>query len=487
MSQQDKIRELDRKGYTPSEIKAETGFSYPTIRKYRAKDDFSPDRPVKQRKPSKLDPYVPFIEEMLDEDGLCYRKQHHTAKRINERLRDEHGWDGGYSTVQRRVKEMKAQRRSAADQYNDLEWPAGSMQVDFGQADFDLPSGRERMHYLPCSFPQSNHALVQVFGDEKAVCVVQGLKDVFEHAGGVPPTVVFDNATEVGRRMCGIIRESELFRAFRMHYGFEAVFCNPRAGHEKGNVENKVRRTRLNDFVPVPKVSDLAAYNAELLRRCDATSAAEEHYEKGLTWAELFEADRAALLELPAKPFDCVDWRPARADKYGKVALEAGKHKYLAHAGLAGRDLVVGVRALTVEIWTAEGEHVRDYDRRFGEGFTNDEDPLAVLDLLRFKPRAFSCSSVRAQLDGAVAAHLDAMENAERGRALSEMRKVARAHGFKAAASAFAEVLAATGRTAASDVEMTAARIACGAPAPAATAKLIAYDGLLRRKGAANG
>ena len=39
MSQQDKIRELDRKGYTPSEIRAETGFSYPTIRKYRAKDD----------------------------------------------------------------------------------------------------------------------------------------------------------------------------------------------------------------------------------------------------------------------------------------------------------------------------------------------------------------------------------------------------------------------------------------------------------------
>lgn len=429
MSQQEKIRELDRNGYTPSEIREKTGFSYPTIRKYRAKDDFSPERPVESARPSKLDPYAPFIEEMLDEDARCYRKQHHTAKKIHERLMDEHGWEGSYSTVQRRVRKIKALRRSASDQCNDLEWPPGTMQVDFGQADFDMPSGRERMHFLPCSFPHSNHALSQVFGDEKAVCVVQGLRDVFEHIGGVPPAVVFDNATEVGRRMCGIIRESELFRAFRMHYGFDAVFCNPDSGHEKGNVENKVRRTRLNDFVPVPKVADLAEFNRGLLRKGDATSAREAHYEKGLTWAELFEADRAALLALPAKPFDCVAWRPARADKYGKVALEAGRHKYLAHAELAGRDLVVGVRALTVEIWTVQGEHVRDYERRFGDSFTNDEDPLAVLDLLRFKPRAFTCSSIRARLDGAVAAHLDAMEDAERGRVLGEMRKVARAHG----------------------------------------------------------
>ena len=275
MSQQDKIRELDRKGCSPSEIRAETGFSYPAMRKYEAKDDFSPERPVRSARPSKLDPYVPFIEEMPGGDARCYRKQHHTAKRIDERLGDEHGWEGGYSTVQRRVRETRALSQSGSARYGDLEWPAGSMQVDFGQAVFDLPSGRERMHFLPCSFPQSNHALAQVFGDEKAVCVAQGLRDVFEHIGGVPPAIVFDNATEVGRRMRGIVSESGLFRAFRMHYGFEAVFGNPHSGHEKGNVENKVRRTRPNDFAPAPAVTDLGERNRGLLRKCDATSAAE--------------------------------------------------------------------------------------------------------------------------------------------------------------------------------------------------------------------
>lgn len=420
---------------------------------------------------------------MLDEDARCHHKQRHAAKRADERLADEHGWDGSHSTARRRVKRMKELRRAASGGHDDLEWPPGSMQAGFGQADFDMPPGRERMHFPPCPSPQSNHALAQVFGDERAVCVARGPEDAFGHVGGVPPAIVFDNATEVGRRMRGIVRESAPFRAFRMRYGLEAVLCSPDSGHGRGNVGNKVARTRPNEFVPVPRVDDLAAYNREPLRRCDAASAAEARYGKGLAWAELFEADRAALLPLPAGPFGCADWRAVRADRYGRVAPGAGRHKCLAHAGLAGRDLVVGVRALTVEIWAAQGEHVRDHGRRFGGSLANDEDPLAVLGPPRTKPRAFSRGSIRPLLDGAVAARTGAMEGADRGRAPEEPRKVALAHGLGTAARAHAEVLAATGGPAASDVETAAARMARGAPEPTGTAKPVACDGLPGRRG----
>lgn len=43
------------------------------------------------------------------------------------------------------------------------------------------------MHYLPMSFPYSNHEVCEVFADEKDVCVCQGLKDCFEHIGGESP------------------------------------------------------------------------------------------------------------------------------------------------------------------------------------------------------------------------------------------------------------------------------------------------------------
>ena len=48
----------------------------------------------------KLDEFTGLIEQWLGDDSRHgYRKQRHTAKRIFERLRDEHGFTGGYTIV----------------------------------------------------------------------------------------------------------------------------------------------------------------------------------------------------------------------------------------------------------------------------------------------------------------------------------------------------------------------------------------------------
>ena len=46
------------------------------------------------RRPT-LDAYVGIIDEILCTDKALIKKQRHTAKRIFERLRDEHGYAGG--------------------------------------------------------------------------------------------------------------------------------------------------------------------------------------------------------------------------------------------------------------------------------------------------------------------------------------------------------------------------------------------------------
>lgn len=46
-----------------------------------------------------LGPYVGWIDATLESDLHQPRKQRHTAKRIFQRLRDEHGYQGGYTTV----------------------------------------------------------------------------------------------------------------------------------------------------------------------------------------------------------------------------------------------------------------------------------------------------------------------------------------------------------------------------------------------------
>ena len=58
------------------------------------------------------------------------------------------------------------------------------------------------------------------------------------------------------------------FIAFRSHWQYEASFCTPGEGHEKGGVEGEVGYFRRNHWVPVPVATDLAALNAKLLSDC---------------------------------------------------------------------------------------------------------------------------------------------------------------------------------------------------------------------------
>ena len=46
----------------------------------------------------------PDIQSWLEEDKRHWRKQHHTAQRVYERLVEEHGYTGSYSVVQRHLK-----------------------------------------------------------------------------------------------------------------------------------------------------------------------------------------------------------------------------------------------------------------------------------------------------------------------------------------------------------------------------------------------
>ena len=52
---------------------------------------------------------------MLEEERSCWRKQRHTAVRILDRLRNDHGFKGSYSTVQRYVKEKREEMAAERD------------------------------------------------------------------------------------------------------------------------------------------------------------------------------------------------------------------------------------------------------------------------------------------------------------------------------------------------------------------------------------
>ena len=77
----------------------------------------------------KLDPYHGVIDRILEEDRSLPRKQRHTAKRIYDRLRAEHGFGGKYTIVKDYVRER---RRRTREMYVPLSHPPGDAQCDFG-------------------------------------------------------------------------------------------------------------------------------------------------------------------------------------------------------------------------------------------------------------------------------------------------------------------------------------------------------------------
>ena len=80
---------------------AEYEIHWETLQKILTHSEPPGYRRTKPRR-SKLEPFLPIIHEILQNDPKVHRKQRHTAKRIFERLRDEHD-----TTAARRSSRMR--------------------------------------------------------------------------------------------------------------------------------------------------------------------------------------------------------------------------------------------------------------------------------------------------------------------------------------------------------------------------------------------
>ena len=374
MPQIQSIRSRRRNGESIASIARSERVSEPTVRKYLRVDDLSARPPVRRRRGSVIDEWLPMIEGMLAEDRETWRKQRHTATRIHERLRDEYGAGVSLSTVTRTVARLR--REAAAEReagFLDLSWHPGECQADFGQVDVRYRGVVTRMRHFVLDFPYSNIGPSQLMPGENAECTCQALRNLFEWLGGVPERIVYDNAAGVGRKWFDGIRPTRLFQAFQARYGFESSLCSPYAGHEKGAVEAKVGMIRRKLFVPGPGVWSPENFDSGLPDRCLELGGKPRH-AKDEEEAVLFAEGRKALLPLPSKRFDVVTWKRMRADKHGVVTLD-GRHRCSTDASHARRDVLVGLRALEIEILDVEGTHPAVRPRAYGQAGTSSEDP----------------------------------------------------------------------------------------------------------------
>ena len=444
MPQIQSIRSRRRNGESIASIARSERVSEPTVRKYLRVDDLSARPPVRRRRGSVIDEWLPVIEGMLAEDRETWRKQRHTATRIHERLRDEYGAGVSLSTVTRTVARLKREFMAEREMgFLDLSWHPGECQADFGQVDVRYRGVVTRMRHFVLDFPYSNIGPSQLMPGENAECTCQALRNLFEWLGGVPERIVYDNAAGVGRKWFDRIRLTRLFQAFQAHYGFDCSLCSPYAGHEKGAVEAKVGMIRRKLFVPKPNVWNLENFNSRLPGRC-LELGRKPHHAKDEEEVCLFAEDRGALLSLPAKRFDAVAWRRMRTDKYGVVTLD-GRHRYSTDTSHARCDVLVGLRALEIEILDVEGTRLAAHPRAYGQASTSSEDPSMQLAMLCNRPNAWRNSLVRQMLPDPLREWLDLQDETARRGALQTLKRVDRESGWANAVEAMLTVLESTG------------------------------------------
>ena len=94
-------------GLSQREAASRFGIARETVRKMLRHSEPPGYRRRQPPKRPKLAPFTDTIDRILEEDRTVHRKQHHTAKRIFERLRDEHGFTGKETIVKDYVRERR--------------------------------------------------------------------------------------------------------------------------------------------------------------------------------------------------------------------------------------------------------------------------------------------------------------------------------------------------------------------------------------------
>jgi len=449
MSQVSTIREMWQNGYTITDISKAVNVDPKTVNKYRATDDFNKNVQsfVKTVRNSKIDLYKSEIIKMLEEETQWFHKQRYTAKRIYEILLKKYkdkDFSISYNTIARFVKNQRKElrRKDSVSEGGTLAlvWNPGEAQCDFGEADYyDKNNTLIRGKYLLVSFPYSNRIIGVFMPGENCECVCQALQYIFERIERVPNSILFDNATGIGKRIGSTLKENEGFTRFKMHYGFIAKFANPYSGFEKGNVENAVGSFRRNEMVPPLKIdTDLYTFNfTTMLDLTFSYRLEEKHHLKKTPISELFKDDFKAMHYLPQKPFRVSKITTMSLNNVGSF-IEGESHRYVLGPDYSGAKIIVEKTAWEIITYELSGKEIKTFKREYGQEHTDSHFLEAELKRIIKKTRAWDNSSVRMALCGTpLRDYIDTSDEVTRRKYLIALNKSTQKYGFGDTLTAF--------------------------------------------------
>lgn len=359
------------------------------------KDAMPPERKKAERESPKLGQVKGFIDRILKQDRMMPRKQRHSATRIYKRIREEIGIEIGKSTVSLYIRRNKGKlglNKAEVFVPQSYEW-GQQAQVDWYEAYVDMAGERVKIQVFSMRSMASGGAYHRAYPRATQQAFFEGHQLAFNYFAGVFAECRYDNLTSAVKKILkGHKREETIrFIAMRSHWGFNAEFCNPKKGNEKGGVEGEVGYFRRNHLVPIPIVKDFAELNEQLLKACHQDQERmigerEQNVGQGML------KEQGYLQALPTEDFEVAEVSFCIVDSKSCVKVRGNWYSVPLRVGLKAR---VQVLPAYIEVW-AEAALVARHERCYEQGkeILNLEH---YLDVLETKVGAFANSKPLAQ------------------------------------------------------------------------------------------
>ena len=310
----------------------------------------------------KLDGFTDYIDAWLLKDLAVPKKQRHTAKRIYDRLCEEKGFTGGYTTVKDYV---RAHRQKAREMFIPLAHPPGHGQAEFGEAVVVLGGIEQKIHFFAFDLPHSDACYIRAYPAATSEAWMDGHVHVFGFFGAVPLSVVYDNDSCLVAKIeaDGRRRRTQMFTEMLSHYLFDDRYGRPGKGNDKGNVEGLVGWSRRNMMVPLPEFADIERFNTWLAERCRKRQSVVLHGHTE-TIGERLQRDLAAMRPLPSAPYEACAKAKGRVSSQSLVRYKTNDYSVPSTYGF--RDVTIRAFVDVIEIGCGGAiiaRHPRCYER----------------------------------------------------------------------------------------------------------------------------
>ena len=170
-------------GLSQREAASRFGIARETVRKMLRHSEPPGYRRRQPPKRPKLAPFTDIIDRILEEDRPVHRKQQHTAKRIFERLRDEHGFTGKETIVKDYVRERRLCRR---EMFCAVVTSSGPCSSGLWRGGCDHRRRQVSGAFFVMTLPHSDACFVAAYPAAATEAWLDGHNRAFVFFGGVP-------------------------------------------------------------------------------------------------------------------------------------------------------------------------------------------------------------------------------------------------------------------------------------------------------------